>query len=114
MESPERKELLTQSIASFRASLEVLTQGVFPNHSATVQMNLARACALVPDERCAADSFANVLRVYPDWSEVYGEAYLRYHEKLFLFAGAYALNRTWLDRHPPTTCRCRATSSSPT
>lgn len=63
-------------------------------------MNLARACALVPDERCAADGFASVLRVHPDWSECYGEAYVRYHEKLFLFAEAYALNRTWIERHP--------------
>ena len=27
-------------------------------------------------------------------------AYVRYHEKLFLFAEAYVLNQAWLDRHP--------------
>ena len=41
-----------------------------------------------------------MLHVYPDWSEGYGEAYVRYHEKLFLVAEAYALNRAWLDHHP--------------
>ncbi len=100
VDSTARKALLTQSIESFRAALEIHTQSVFPIDWVRAQMNLARACALVPDERCAADSFANVLRVYPDWSEGYGEAYVRYHEKLFLFAEAYALNRAWLDRHP--------------
>ena len=100
VDSAARKELLTQSIASFRAALEVHTQSVFPIDWPRAQMNLARACALVPDERCAADGFASVLRVHPDWSECYGEAYVRYHEKLFLFAEAYALNRTWIERHP--------------
>ncbi len=99
-DSPARKELLTQAVGVFRAALEIHTQTVFPIHCATAQMNLARACALLSDDRCAADSFANVLHVYPDWSEGYGEAYMRYHEKLFLFAEAYALNRAWLARHP--------------
>ena len=98
--SPERKELLTQAVGVFRAALEIYTQTVFPRHWAMEQMNLGLACDLLSDDRCAADSVANLLRVYPDWSEGYGEAYVRYHEKLFLFAEAYALNRAWLDRHP--------------
>ena len=99
-DSHVRKELLTQSITSFRAALEIHTQPAFPIDWERAQTNLARTCALVPDDRCTADSFANVLSVNPDWSEGYGEAYVRYHEKLFLFAEAYALNRAWLDRHP--------------
>jgi tetratricopeptide (TPR) repeat protein len=99
-DSPARKELLTQAVGVFRAALEIHTQTVFPIDWARAHMNLARACALLSDDRCAADSFANVLHVYPDWSEGYGEAYVRYHEKLFLFAEAYALNQAWLDRHP--------------
>jgi tetratricopeptide (TPR) repeat protein len=100
VDSPERKELLTQSIASFRAALEIHAQAVFPIDWVRAQTNLARTCALVPDELCAADSFASVLRVYPDRREAYREAYVRYHDKLFLFAEAYALNQAWLDRHP--------------
>ncbi|MBL9045222.1 MAG: hypothetical protein JNM83_26680 [Myxococcales bacterium] len=99
-DSPARKELLTQAVGVFRAALEIHTHTVFPLDWARAHMNLARACALLSDDRCAADSFANVLRVYPDWSEGYGEAYVRYHEKLFLFAEAYALNQAWLARHP--------------
>ena len=99
-DSPERKELLTQAVGVFRAALEIHTQTVFPMHWARAHRNLSRACALLSDDRCAADSFANVLLVYPDWPEGYGDAYVRYHEKLFLFAEAYALNRAWLDRHP--------------
>ncbi len=99
-DSPERKELLTQAVGVFRAALEIHTQIVFPMHWARAHRNLSRACALLSDDRCAADSFANVLLVYPDSSEAYADAYVRYHEKLFLFAEAYALNRAWLDRHP--------------
>ena len=99
-DSPARKELLTQAVGVFRAALDIHTQTVFPLHWATTHMNLARACALLSDDRCAADSFASVLHVYPDWSEGYSEAYVRFHEKLFLFAEAYALNRAWLARHP--------------
>ncbi len=99
-DSPERTELLTQAVGVFRAALEIYTQTMFPLDWARAQWNLARACALLSDDRCAADSFANVLHVNPDWSEGYSEAYVRYHEKLFLFAEAYALNRAWLDRHP--------------
>ena len=99
-DSPARKELLTQAVGVFRAALEIHTQTVFPLDWARAQRNLAQACALLSDDRCAADSFANVLHVYPDWTEGYGDAYVRYHERLFLFAEAYALNRAWLARHP--------------
>jgi tetratricopeptide (TPR) repeat protein len=100
LDSPARQELLTQSIAAFRAALDIHTQSVFPIHWARAQMNMAHSCALVPDERCATDGFASVLRAFPDWDEGYEEAYGCYHEKLFLFEQAHALNASWLHRHP--------------
>ena len=110
MDSPARKALLTQSIASFRAALEIHTQSVFPIQWARAQTNLARSCALVPDERCAADSFASVLRL-----SRLGRGYggVRALPRLFLVAG-----RTLSTRHgwttTPTIWRCGATTSNPT
>jgi hypothetical protein len=97
---PGRKDLLTQAMDIYRAALTVHTQAVFPIHWARAQMNLAQACVLLPDDRCAADGFAAALQVVPDWEEGYTQAYVRYHEKLFLFAQAHALSEQWLARHP--------------
>lgn len=95
-----RKDLLAQAIAAFRAALEVRTQAVFPNHWAQTQQNLLRACELLRDDRCLADGFVAFLSVAPDARELFSAAYVRYHEKLFLFAEAHALNELWLSRHP--------------
>ncbi len=100
MDHPGRKDLLTQAMDVYRAALTVHTQAVFPLDWARAQMNLAQACVLLPDDRCAADGFAAALQVAPDWEEGYTQAYVRYHEKLFLFAQAHALNEQWLARHP--------------
>ena len=100
VEHPGRKDLLTQAIDVYRAALTVHTQAVFPIGWARTQKNLAEACVLLVDERCAADGFAAVLQVFPDWVEGYFEAYVRYQEKLFLFAHAHALSEQWLARHP--------------
>jgi tetratricopeptide (TPR) repeat protein len=97
---PSRKDLLIQAIGVYRAALTLHTQAVFPIYWARAQMNLAVACALLPDERCAADGFAAVLQVVPDWAEGYNQASFRYHEKLFLFAQAHALIEQWLARQP--------------
>ena len=97
---PGRKDLLIQAIDAYRAALTIHTQAVFPIDWARVQKNLAQACVLLPDDRCAADGFAAVLQIFPDWKEGYTEAYVRYHEKLFLFAQAHALSEQWLARHP--------------
>ncbi len=100
VDHPGRKDLLTQAIDVYQAALTVHTQAVFPIHWAQAQMNLAKACVVLPDDRCAADGFAAVLQVFPDWKDCYDKAYRRYHDKIFLFAQAHALSEQWLARHP--------------
>jgi hypothetical protein len=48
----------------------------------------------------AAASYANVLQIYPDEEEAYRTASGLYHEVLFQFPEAFALNQHWLERHP--------------
>jgi hypothetical protein len=97
---PPGRKLLGESVATYRLALQVYTQESLPQQWTTTQRNLARACALLGDERCAADGFAGVLRLYPDVPEFYTEAYVCYHERLFDYAEAFALNLEWLLRHP--------------
>ena len=73
---PGRKDLLTQAMDVYRAALTVYSQAVFPINWARTQMNLAEACVLLPDDRCAADGFAAALQVVPDWEEGYTQAYV--------------------------------------
>src|SRR5262249_27913831 len=62
--------------------------------------NLAKAYIALEDWPNAAASYANVLQVYPDAEEAYSAASRLYHEVLFQFPEAFALNQHWLERHP--------------
>ena len=48
----------------------------------------------------AAASYTNVLQVYPDAEKAYSAASRFYHEVLFHFPDAFALDQQWLERHP--------------
>jgi hypothetical protein len=48
----------------------------------------------------AAESYVDVLTVYPDHKDAYDTASYIYHETLFKFGQASALNKQWLERHP--------------
>ncbi len=97
---PPGRKLLEEAVAAYRMALDVRTVEALPQQWAQTQRNLARACTLLGDERCAADGFASVLRLYPDEGSLYTEAYVRYHERLFDYAQAFALNQARLARHP--------------
>ena len=97
---PPGRKLLEDAVATYRLALEVRTEKALPQQWSQTQRNLTDACALLSDERCAADGFASVLRLYPDEGSLYTEAYVRYHERLFDYAQAFALNQARLARHP--------------
>ena len=48
----------------------------------------------------AAASYVNVWQIYPDEEEAYRTASGLYHDILFQFPEAFALNQHWLERHP--------------
>ena len=56
-------------------------------------LNLAEAYVALEDWPNAAASYTNVLQVYPDAAKAYGIASRLYHEILFQFPEAFALNQ---------------------
>ena len=96
----EGRRLLAEAVAAYRAALEVRTLEAIPPQWAQTQNNLAEAYLNLEDLANAAESYANVLRVYPDYAKAYQTASFLYHEKLFAFTKAFALNQQWLERHP--------------
>jgi tetratricopeptide (TPR) repeat protein len=93
-------QLLAEAVAAYRQALEVRTRETLPQQWAQTHDNLAKAYVALEDWPNAAASYANVLRVYPDAGEAYRTASGIYHEILFQFSEAFALNQHWLERHP--------------
>jgi tetratricopeptide (TPR) repeat protein len=78
----------------------VRTLETLPLQWAQTQNNLGQGYAHLEDWANAAASHTDVLQVYPDYKEAYQTAAYLYHERLFKFPEAFALNEKWLDRHP--------------
>ncbi len=76
------------------------TLNTLPPQWAQTQNNLAQAYTHLEDWANAAESYADVLRVYPDDKKAYGTASYLYHEMLFEFPQAFMLNQRWLERNP--------------
>ena len=93
-------QLLAEAVAAYRQALEVRTRETLPSQWAQTHDNLAKAYVALEDWPNAAASYANVLQVYPDAEEAYRTASGIYHEILFQFPEAFALNQHWLERHP--------------
>jgi tetratricopeptide (TPR) repeat protein len=92
--------LLSQAVETYRQALTVRTREQLPQDWAQTQNNLANAYFLLRNWLDAAESYANVLTVYPDEEEAYTRASALYHDVLFKFDKAFALNQQWLARHP--------------
>jgi tetratricopeptide (TPR) repeat protein len=92
--------LLAEAVTAYRHGLEVYTHETFPLQWAQTHANLARAYAYLEDWANAAASYANVLAVNPDDKEAYIAASYLFHEILFEFPQAFALNQQWLERRP--------------
>lgn len=93
------RRLLGEAVSAYRAALEVRTLEHLPPQWAQTTNNLAKALVALEDWRPAADAYRGVLAVYPDYREGYENAHWIYHEKLFAFSDAFALNEMWLARH---------------
>src|SRR5262245_27620701 len=93
-------QLLAEAVAAYRQALEVRTRETLPPQSAQTHDNLAKAYVALDDWPTAAASYVHVLQMYPDAEEAYRTASVIYHEVLFQFSEAFALNRHWLERHP--------------
>ena len=93
-------QLLAEAVAAYRQALEVRTRETLPPQWAQTHDNLAKAYVALEDWPNAAASYANVLQVYPDAEEAYRTASGIYHEILFQFSEAFALNQHWLEQHP--------------
>lgn len=61
---------------------------------------MAKASLARHDWATAAESYRNVLTLYPDDTEAYHTAHFAYHDKLFAYTSAFDLSNNWLERHP--------------
>jgi tetratricopeptide (TPR) repeat protein len=93
-------QLLAEAVAAYRQALEVRTRETLTPQWAQTHNNLAEAYVALKDWSNAAASYTNVLQVYPDAEEAYNAASRLYHEILFQFPEAFALNQHWLEQHP--------------
>lgn len=93
-------QLLAQAVAAYRAAIEIRTREHLPQAWAQTHNNLAKAALLLEDWPTAAESYRNVLMLYPDYTEAYQIANGVYHEKLFAYTSAFAVTEQWLHRHP--------------
>jgi tetratricopeptide (TPR) repeat protein len=96
----EGTQLLAQAVAACRAALEIRTREHLPQDWAQTHNNLARAALSLGDWPTAAESYRNVLTLYPDYEEGYQSAHAIYHEKLFDYPAAFEVTKHWLERHP--------------
>ena len=91
---------MAAAVTAYQQALEVRTREHLPLQWAQTHNNLASTYAALEDWPNAAASYANVLQIYPDYSEAYQAASRLYHEVLFQFPIAFALNQQWVERHP--------------
>lgn len=93
-------QLLTDAVTAYRAALTVRTREHLPEGWAQTHNNLAKAALLLEDWPTAAESYRNVLTLYPDYNAAYQAANGVYHDKLFAYQSAFEVTKQWLDRHP--------------
>src|SRR5438093_1456296 len=89
-------KLLAEAVTAYRQALEVRTLETLPRQWAQTHNNLAKTYMALKEWSNAATSYTNVLHVYPDDQEAYQVASYLYHEVLFQFPQAFALNQQWL------------------
>lgn len=92
--------LMQHALAAYLAALEVRTSDYDPNDWGQTQGSLGRVYLALNDWEDATKSYRNALTIYPDNTEAYFICHEIYHEKLFLYAEAFALDQEWLRRHP--------------
>ena len=93
-------QLLAEAVAAYRQALEVRTVDALPRAWAQTQRNLADVLRVREDWPQAVISYLQLLRMDPDDREAYEAASSLYHDKLFQFPAAFAVDHQWLERHP--------------
>src|SRR5262245_11830319 len=99
-EGAEGERLLGEAVAAHREALKIRTREHLPQDWAITQNNLAKAYFLLRNRLGAAESYANVFTLYPNYEEAYTGASALYHDVLFNFEKAFSLNQQWLARRP--------------
>ncbi len=96
----EGVRLLSEAVAAYKKALEVRTLESLPPQWAQTQNNIAETYYYLKDWTNAVESYANVLKVYPNYEKAYQRAGSIYHDLLFEFSKAFELDKNWLERHP--------------
>jgi tetratricopeptide (TPR) repeat protein len=99
-EGPEARRLFSDAVIAYREALLVWTREKLPQQWATAEYNLARAQFNLKEWTSAAESYENVLEIYPDFRAAYERARALEHEVLFNYQRALKLNEAWLQRNP--------------
>ena len=96
----EGARLLAEAVTAYRSALKVRTMESLPPQWAQTQNNLAGVYLHLQEWQGTAESYANVLKVYPDYKKAYLISSLIYQDMLFKFPEAFNLNKDWLELHP--------------
>ena len=96
----EAVRLLGQAVEAFRKALTVYTREALPQGWAMTQTNLGLTYTLLKDWANAAQSFVNVLTIYPKYAIAYQMSASIYHGNLFNYAEVFRLNQQWLENNP--------------
>jgi tetratricopeptide (TPR) repeat protein len=99
-EGDDGVRLLGEAVDAYREALKVFTREHSPKVWAMTQYNLAEVYYILRNWLGAAETYANVLTLYPSDEEAYTIASLLYHQVLFRFEEAFTLNQQWLARRP--------------
>jgi tetratricopeptide (TPR) repeat protein len=96
----EGLRLLLDAIQCYRAALEVRTFESLPQEWASTQNNLASVYYFMKDWPKVAESYTNVLKVFPNSQLAYRTASELHQKVLFNFDLAFKLNQDWLKQNP--------------
>ena len=99
-DATQAQQLFGDAVAAYREALLVWTRQQLPQQWAMAQNNLARAYYNLNQWSSAAESYENVLEVYPDFRPAYERARFLEQEVLFNYQRALKLNESWLQRNP--------------
>jgi tetratricopeptide (TPR) repeat protein len=91
---------LEQAVAAYQRALEVRTREDLSGLWAQTHRQLADVYLALKDWPHAVASYTNVLQVVPGDSSAYHRASELYHNVLFKFADAFAVDQRWVEEHP--------------
>jgi tetratricopeptide (TPR) repeat protein len=99
LEGEGAEQLLRQAVDLHKQVLTVYRRDTFPQRWAETQSKLGATYQLLNDWQRAAESFVNVLSVYPNNEEVNRIAAYLNHEVLYNYGEAFRLNQRWVENN---------------